>query len=217
MTREQIVDAAETLARSEGLDNVTVRRLSATLSVTAPALYWHLDSKGELVDEIIDRALARAERPGPETGTWLERLVACYASLRDALAEYPGITSALMTRQPSQVSLENSLYVIQLLIDAGFDDDDAVALFNALLMMVHGHLLVIDTWHFHQRVAATDSFMHALDEIRDASTQRGVAAFTRSMHDMDDATRRTHFLRGIDELARGAAQAAGVSVPRRRA
>src|SRR3954465_11188729 len=92
VTREQIVDAADALARSEGIANVTVRRLSASLSVTAPALYWHLNNKSELVSALVDRALGRVERPAPEAGTWLERLVMFYGSLRDHLRPYPGIS-----------------------------------------------------------------------------------------------------------------------------
>src|SRR4051794_16276585 len=182
MTRAQIVDAAEMLARSEGLENVTVRRLSASLSVTAPALYWHLNNKSELVSEIVDRALGRVERPDPDAGTWLERLVLFYGSLRDVFIQYPGISSVLMTRQPSKASLENSLFVIDLLIEGGFDEDRAVAVFNALLMLAHGHLAVVDTYRVHERVAAGEGFAVALSRLReDAGDYRGLDAFERSM------------------------------------
>src|SRR3954463_3182867 len=105
LTREQIVDAAEALARSEGIANVTVRRLSASLSITAPALYWHLNGKSELMAHLVNRVASRVDHPGPEAGNWLRALIACYASSRDVFGEYTGISTALMTQEPTEATL----------------------------------------------------------------------------------------------------------------
>src|SRR4051812_25240726 len=87
VTREQIVAAADAVAKAEGVAGVTVRRVSAALFVTAPALYWHLKDKGELMSQLVDRIASRVQHPGPSAGSWLDRLVEHYASVRDVFGE----------------------------------------------------------------------------------------------------------------------------------
>src|SRR3954452_8974437 len=118
VTREQIVDAADALARREGIANVTVRRLSASLSITAPALYWHLNGKSELMAHLVNRVASRVDHPGPDAGSWLARLLGFYGSIRDVFGEYTGISAALMTQEPTEATLANCVYVLELLVGA---------------------------------------------------------------------------------------------------
>lgn len=52
LTRAAIVEAAFEVLDEVGIDGLTVRALAAKLGVRAPALYWHLDSKQALLDEM---------------------------------------------------------------------------------------------------------------------------------------------------------------------
>lgn len=52
LTRERIVDAALDLLDEQGIDGLTVRALASRLGVRAPALYWHVRDKTELLDEM---------------------------------------------------------------------------------------------------------------------------------------------------------------------
>lgn len=52
LSRETIVSAAFDVLDDVGIDGLTVRALAARLGVKAPALYWHLDSKQALLDEM---------------------------------------------------------------------------------------------------------------------------------------------------------------------
>lgn len=54
--REALVDAGEALARSEGLDGVTVRRIAAACGVSAPAVYRHFPSGDHLIAAVAQRA-----------------------------------------------------------------------------------------------------------------------------------------------------------------
>ena len=47
--RETILRAAFGLLDETGLDGITMRALAARLSVQAPALYWHVKDKAELI------------------------------------------------------------------------------------------------------------------------------------------------------------------------
>ncbi|MFD2421840.1 TetR/AcrR family transcriptional regulator C-terminal domain-containing protein [Amycolatopsis pigmentata] len=86
ITREKVVEAALELLDEKGIDAVTVRALAERLDVRAPALYWHLRNKQELLDEMSTTVLRRIADvlPAPGSG-WREDLAAYARVLR---AEY---------------------------------------------------------------------------------------------------------------------------------
>lgn len=63
LQREVIIAATRQLIISDGLEALTLRRLAATLGVTAPALYGHVRDKQDLLravaEDEFDRLLAR--------------------------------------------------------------------------------------------------------------------------------------------------------------
>ena len=70
ISRERIVDTALTLLDEQGIEGVTARALAQRLGVQAPALYWHVASKSEIIDEMgtavsrrVVAAMAAAEVP----------------------------------------------------------------------------------------------------------------------------------------------------------
>lgn len=88
ITREQIVATALELLDAQGMDALTVRALATALDVRAPALYWHVRNKQELLDEMATEVMRRvgialsAVGPGAD---WRADLCAYAHTLR---AEY---------------------------------------------------------------------------------------------------------------------------------
>jgi TetR/AcrR family tetracycline transcriptional repressor len=80
ITRERIVTAALELLDDKGMDALTVRALAARLDVRAPALYWHVRNKQELLDEMATEVMRRV------TGTLAA--IAPGADWREDLAAY---------------------------------------------------------------------------------------------------------------------------------
>jgi AcrR family transcriptional regulator len=214
VSRDRIIEVADELARREGLANVTVRRVSAALGVTPAALYWHLDGKRDLLSALVDRASSRTERPGPTFGHWIDRLVCFYLSTRQEFTAYQGLSRALMAVEPSDATMQNCLYVYELLVEVGFDDTAAVDLFDALNTLSWGHLMMLDM----ARSSATEVRAQAVANY--AEWVRGVlekspeyAVFVRSLTDFDDARSRRQLVNGIEMLTRAAANDAGIDVP----
>ncbi|WP_434446671.1 TetR/AcrR family transcriptional regulator C-terminal domain-containing protein [Lentzea sp. E54] len=88
LTRESIVTAALGLLDDKGMDALTVRALAARLDVRAPALYWHVRNKQELLDEMateIMRRVAGALADLPPGTDWRDDLASYARVLR---AEY---------------------------------------------------------------------------------------------------------------------------------
>lgn len=75
LSRSTIVDAAFAVLDEGGIDAVTVRAVAARLGVKAPALYWHVSSKQELLDEM---------------GTEIQRRVMTRFAAEIDLDEWPG-------------------------------------------------------------------------------------------------------------------------------
>jgi TetR/AcrR family transcriptional regulator, tetracycline repressor protein len=71
LAKTEIVKAALETLDAEGLDGLTLRKVAARLDVQAPALYWHVRNKQELLDEMGTEVWRRislrlAERPVDE-------------------------------------------------------------------------------------------------------------------------------------------------------
>ena len=58
LTEAQIVDAALTIIRDEGLDALSIRRPSRELGRSAMAPYWYVADKRELLDLVARKMLA---------------------------------------------------------------------------------------------------------------------------------------------------------------
>ncbi|KIH98498.1 TetR family transcriptional regulator [Streptomonospora alba] len=81
ITRERIVAAALELLDDQGMDALTVRALASRLQVAAPALYWHVRNKQELLDEMstfVMRRVTDALSQVPPGASWRDD-VAAYA------------------------------------------------------------------------------------------------------------------------------------------
>jgi TetR/AcrR family transcriptional regulator, tetracycline repressor protein len=65
LDRFVILNQAFAILNESGLENLTLRRLSARLGVKAPAIYWHFKNKQELLDEMGTQVLRDALDEAP--------------------------------------------------------------------------------------------------------------------------------------------------------
>ncbi len=98
-TREVILDTAERLFATRGVDGVAVRDLAREMGMTAPSLYNHFISKQALYDAVLERGL----RPIVElvgaawhpSGLHRGRLHSTIEHLLDHLARHPHLAPLL--------------------------------------------------------------------------------------------------------------------------
>jgi TetR/AcrR family transcriptional regulator, tetracycline repressor protein len=128
LTRTEIVDAAVRLLQEHGLEGVTFRRIAAELGVSAPTLYWHVDSKRALLDLVAEELLRRhnatlVDRPPPGQ-PWWEWLEQRSRELFDALVETRDAPAVLAGNRPTPESLPQIEAALETLVDAGVPPAD---------------------------------------------------------------------------------------------
>jgi AcrR family transcriptional regulator len=69
LSLDEIVRAAIKVADAEGADAVSMRRIAREVGAGAMSLYWHVSSKEELLDRMLDAVEAEQEFP-VTTGDW---------------------------------------------------------------------------------------------------------------------------------------------------
>lgn len=98
LTRERIVDAAVELLDEDGVDRLTMRRLAERLRAGAPSLYWHVDTKDDVIDLAVDAIFGEAPPGVDRDADWRTAITAVLTSWRAALLRHPW-AGALPARQ----------------------------------------------------------------------------------------------------------------------
>ena len=142
LDRDQIVAAALAIARAEGLNALTIRRLAADLGASRMALYRHVTDKQALLDLVMN-AIAEHDvvPPGIDEGPWQERLRLLADGMRRELASYPGVVEVLMTRAdhgPGALGVVET--ILGILADAGLDEREATRCYLVFIDLVFGRL-----------------------------------------------------------------------------
>jgi AcrR family transcriptional regulator len=151
LTTDLVVSRAMDLADAEGLQAITIRRLSGVLGVTPMAVYRHIRDKSHLLDLMADRLLGDLDRgtrraAGSGTDPWQERLRRLLNSYQSVLAAHPA-TPQLVTRPfVSTAGLRVSESLLAILESAGFSSDEAVQLLQAITPLVLGPALHRSGW-----------------------------------------------------------------------
>ena len=132
---------------------MTVRRVSSALGVTAAALYWHLTNKEELVAALVDRGSQRTERPGPDYGHWLDRLVQFFSQPR-AVQCVRRVEPGPHDRRADRLDDAQLPLRLRAADRRGVRQRAAITLFDALSTLSWGHLMMLDTARHEQRPSA---------------------------------------------------------------
>ncbi|MBN8831691.1 MAG: TetR family transcriptional regulator [Sphingomonadales bacterium] len=100
---ERLVTAAFEQLEDHGLEALSMRRLAARLNVQAPAIYWHIRDKAELLGLMASRIYAQAYRAveaAPDWRTWLRQFGR--ALRRSFAAHRDGARLCALARPPAE-------------------------------------------------------------------------------------------------------------------
>jgi TetR/AcrR family tetracycline transcriptional repressor len=92
LQKKTIIKAGLALLDKEGLDGLTLRKLAASMNVVASAIYWHIDNRRLLIDEMAEAILQEefADLKPPEGDyVWQDWLIETMQRLRGAMLAHP--------------------------------------------------------------------------------------------------------------------------------
>ncbi|MDT0445196.1 TetR/AcrR family transcriptional regulator C-terminal domain-containing protein [Streptomyces johnsoniae] len=155
LTVTRIVEAAVALLDEEGIDRLTMRRLADRLAVVAPSLYWHVDTKDDVIDLAVDAVFGEVPAGTGHAAHWREDVTTVLTAWRTALLRHPWAAAVPARRRPTiGPNFLAWMEVLQsTLARAGFA----------------GPALSAATWALYNHVmgsASTETALHITDEER---------------------------------------------------
>jgi AcrR family transcriptional regulator len=206
LSRDAIVDAALAIARDEGVDALSMRRLAQALDTGPASLYVYVANQAELWELLFDAALESVVTEPTEPERWREQLHALAGRIAHMMAvEFPGMARLAMAHIPVG---DNSLRIAESmgsLLKAGGVSDQATAyamdlVFSYINAIAYEQSLYAtlysDPQHVHREVARiAERFAHL-----DADRYPTITALGEKMTAGDGEER---FALGLDVIVNG--------------
>jgi AcrR family transcriptional regulator len=138
LSRERIARAGLELADRDGVEALSMRRLADELGAGTMTLYGHFTDKRELLDAVIEAAVAEQQLPRFE-GSWRDQIRQLGADTREMFARHPSVVE-IWARQPvlAAGTLHGVEAGLQILEEAGFEAEEAVKAFRLLVTYAFG-------------------------------------------------------------------------------
>lgn len=142
LSRAKVLQEALRLADDEGLELLTMRRLGQALGVEAMTLYYHVGSKEEMLDALIDMVTDEFSY-APAGADWKAAIRTIALSAYDALSRHRWAANlSLSLRRPSPGRLRYMNAILGILRDAGFSDELVDRGYHA----IEGHIMGFTLW-----------------------------------------------------------------------
>jgi AcrR family transcriptional regulator len=104
LTLGRIVAVAVTVADTEGLAAVSMRRVAAELGVATMSLYRHVADKDDLLTRMMDTVMAEHPLPADPPAGWREAIELAARRLWDLFRRHPWLAPALSVTRPQMIT-----------------------------------------------------------------------------------------------------------------
>ena len=147
LTPDRIVRTALSLIDSEGLDRLSIRRLGDALGVEGMAIYRHVAGKDAVLDGVrrllVEEFGERVQAAGPFSD-WYDHLKSFGTCYREVTTAHPNAVPLLATHATVAWShgREVAGAALSRLVDAGFQEDVAIAAERTVIRYVLGFSLI---------------------------------------------------------------------------
>jgi AcrR family transcriptional regulator len=128
-----VIDAAAKLVATGGYEQLTIRSLAAELGVAPMSIYRHVQDKNDVLDEVVDRLLAKAWRPRGGEGNGRAWIAEAADLLRRFLVKQPAALHVYLSHpvvSPSAIArMEKMMAVLRRITG---DDDESGRAYAAI-------------------------------------------------------------------------------------
>jgi AcrR family transcriptional regulator len=146
LSQRALIDVAVAIARSEGLDALTMRRLALATGKAPMTLYSHIANKDELLVLVADSLLGEIVVPN---GPWHRALGELSLSTWRTMGETRGLATFVWQHVPyffTPEGLRLAEASMGLLMEGGFEPIDASRALEALMTYVTGDVQRHEAW-----------------------------------------------------------------------
>jgi AcrR family transcriptional regulator len=148
LTRQDVLTVALRLIDADGVEALSMRQMGKALDRDPMRLYRFAASKDELLDGVVELVLSELKVPAMEAGNWAEVLRTTAHAFRDIALAHPHVVPLLVTRPlatPLALRPLGTLRpledLLELFIDAGFDERGALHAYRLYMGFLQGHVL----------------------------------------------------------------------------
>jgi AcrR family transcriptional regulator len=143
LTLEAIVDESERIARSRGVDGLTMRAVAAGLGVTPMAIYYYVPGKEDLLNLVVTRVSESVGLLRPdEHRSWQETLRDYLVNIWESFRRYPGLSSYLINQPGLGVTPDRLEAGVEFFVQAGFPSASARLAWSFATTYIHGRISV---------------------------------------------------------------------------
>jgi AcrR family transcriptional regulator len=141
LTRQRALTTAMTIADTDGIESLTMRKLAQTLGVEAMSLYHHVANKNDILDGMVDMVFAEIDLPSHDVD-WMTAMTNRGRSVRTALVRHRWAISLMESRtSPGPSTLRHHDAVIGCCRRAGFTVEMTGHAFSLIDSYIYGFVL----------------------------------------------------------------------------
>ncbi|MCU1448476.1 MAG: TetR family transcriptional regulator [Acidimicrobiales bacterium] len=149
--QDQIVAAARTLVEAGGIEALSMRKLAAEVGVAPTAIYWHVGSREDLLNAVLDAMIADLPSIAARGTTPRHRLASVARSIRDQVrSTTPAQQLAAELGRTAELSFPGQVALTREMQAAGVGGASAAQAVRALLFLVGGFILLEDNFAHRQ-------------------------------------------------------------------
>jgi AcrR family transcriptional regulator len=183
-SRPRIVAAARQLVEADGVDAVSMRKVAAEVGLAPTAIYWHVGSREDLLNAVLDDMVADLPPIRPR-GTGARDRIASVA--RAARQEFHDQVRTLQLAtalgRGNELSFRAQVALAREMTAAGLDGDDAVAALRSILFLVGGFVMIEE--EYRQREPAQVGTQGLWSEVDDAKIDPAIRLAMTGTTDTD--------------------------------
>ena len=146
-SRARIVAAARAMIERDGVEQLSMRKVSAEVGLAPTAIYWHLGGRDELLNAVLDEILADLPAIEVRGATPRARITSLVRSARrDYLDGMHTLKLANEVGRGNELSFRTQVALADELTSAGLDGAEAASVLRSLLFVVGGFVVIEDQY-----------------------------------------------------------------------
>jgi AcrR family transcriptional regulator len=142
LTRERVLRAAIALADEGGVEGLSMRRLADELGVKAMSLYNHIANKEDLLEGILDTALAEIAVPRPDAD-WRTQIREIAVSAHETMLKHSWAADLAVRAKPGPGRLRYGDSLLGCLRNAGFSKELTFHAYHIVESYIQGYTALV--------------------------------------------------------------------------